>query len=59
MYNKFFVVGPLEVSSGFYDDETLTLVSTSLYAGIGGHIRIGFDIVNFLDESKQIFDGRE
>lgn len=53
------MVGPLEVSSGFYDDETLTLVSTSLYAGIGGHIRIGFDIVNFLDESKQIFDGRE
>ena len=59
VYNKYFIEGPLEVSSGFYGDETLTLFSTSLYAGIGGHIRIGFDVVGFWEQSKQILDGGE
>ena len=46
-FNKDFKPGPIEVSKGFYGDDTYTIFSAAGYLGIGGSIRIGFDIIQF------------
>ena len=56
-YNKDFIFAPVEVYKGLYADDTVTIFSISGYLEIGGNIRIGFDLVNFLSEMDQLFWG--
>ena len=56
-YNKDFMLRPIKVYKGLYADDTVTIFSRSGYLGIGGNIRVGFDLVNFLSEMDQLFWG--
>ena len=53
-YNKYFENGELEVSRGFWGDETLTLAAGSFYFGLGASFRIGFDFVQFCKDIDEL-----
>lgn len=46
-FSKDFKPSPIEVSKGFYGDDTYTVFSVAGYIGVGGSIRIGFDVIQF------------
>ena len=55
VYNKNFQLGEMEVSLGFYGDESITVFSRAKYCGLGGHFRIGFDTAYFFGELNRLY----
>ena len=55
IYNEAFKAGTLEANKGFWGDESGTIASASVYIGVGGHIRLGFDVVTFCQEWNKTF----
>ena len=54
-YNKYNKKGELVTNKGFWGDDTLTLLSGSVYFVAGGSYSIGLDIVQLIEDIGKIF----